>query len=108
MFYHNPHKCLNQFLEDDLAGYLLGNFDDSCKVQVLDRRSNHGRGTEHRQFLPQVRVNPVELLHFTVSAPAEIAMPCVPQIGVREGLESACAIKPCCAPYTAHASAQTW
>src|SRR6266852_4630459 len=62
------HERVDQFLEDNLAGYGLGHFDDCCQVQMFSRRADCGRGRGRISFLVQVRVAFVELLHLAERA----------------------------------------
>jgi hypothetical protein len=51
--------------------------------------SYDARGTSDRLLLPEVRVLPIELAHFTVCSPPQVAVPCI------------CEVKTCNLPETA-------
>ncbi len=71
----------------------MRDFDYRSQIEVCERRSNRRSRLRRREFLPQLRVQLIELPHFAISTPTEIAVPCVPQVVKRESLESTSRVK---------------
>src|ERR1700733_12502145 len=88
MFKRDSQKRLDELAKDDLAGHRLRGFDDARYIELLDRRANGCPETIPRRS-NQLRVKPIELVHFAVGAPAQITSPGVPQISVGSGFEAA-------------------
>ena len=79
------HQPLDQLGQFDLAGQRLRGFDDARDIELLDRAKGR-RGTLRNG---KMRIEVIELPHFSVGAPAEITGPRVAQICVCESLEAA-------------------
>src|ERR1700751_1521481 len=62
---------------------------------MLDRRPDRVCGPGCTFVLSQLRIEPVELLHLGPSAPTQIAVSRIPQIGLGKRLEAACRIEAC-------------
>ena len=73
-------KCFNQFLELDLARDSLRDLDYSCEVELIDPRINLPRTGSRGPFGPEVWVHLLELTHFSIGSPAQIAVASVLQI----------------------------
>src|ERR1700729_1273183 len=87
------HERIDQFLQDNLAGHCLRDFDNGSQIQVFDRGPNGARRTGYGLFLPELRIQLVETPHLTDGSPTDIAVPGVTQIRMRDLLKSACRVK---------------
>ena len=87
------HESVDEFLQDDLAGDRLRHFDHGREIQVLDRCRDRARRTRDPLILPQVRMQLIELAHLPVGSPAQIAVPGVSQICLRDLVETTCGIE---------------
>ncbi len=87
------HESLDELAEFNLARHRLRSLDNCPDIQLLDGRAEGGGGRRCR-FLAQLRVQLLKLPHLAQRAPAEIAVPCVPQIGVGNRLEAARRVEP--------------
>src|SRR5262245_8896578 len=55
---------------------------------MLDRREDRARPTGSRLFIPEVRIQLIELAHLAVGSPTQIAVPGAPQIRMGDFLET--------------------
>jgi hypothetical protein len=62
---------------------------------VFDRRPNRARRPPGLLVLPKVEVGLVELPHLAGSAPAQITVPSVAEVGVGDRLETPRGVEPC-------------
>src|SRR5271166_760168 len=88
MLEHNLQKCFYQFFGHDLARDSLRDLDYSGEVELIDPRFNLPRRTGRGPFGPEVWVHLVELPHFSIGSPAQIAVAGVLQMGMGIGLEA--------------------
>ena len=89
------HEPVNQFFQNHLARDCLRDFDHRRQIQVFDGRSDHARGASDRPLPPELRILLIELTHFAVGSPAQIAVPGFAQIRIRELFEPSCRIESC-------------
>ena len=87
------HQPVDQPIEHDFHGDCLRGFHDGGEIQQLDRRRRRRGSTGARRLLAQERVGLFELPHLRGRAPAKIAVPGVPKIGVRDRLEAALGVE---------------
>src|ERR1700736_4177987 len=88
-----PHERVDQFLYDNLTRGRLRNPDNCGEVKMFDRCRDPSRLTWRRQFPPQIRVQRIELPQLAVGPPPRVAIPGVPQIRMRDLLETACCVE---------------
>src|SRR5262249_20585391 len=81
------HQRVEQFLEDDLTRYGLGDFENSREIQGVDRGLDRARRTGEWPVVSGGRVEGIELLYLPVGAPPGGAIPGAAQIGMRARLE---------------------
>ena len=94
LFERERHQGLDEPVEDDLTGDGLRGLDHRADVQVLDGGAEQGGGRRRGGVLAELRVGLLELPDLAQGAPAEITVPCVPQIGLGDGLEAARRVEP--------------
>src|SRR5215813_9928339 len=87
------HKPIDKLLHDDLAGECLRDLDHRRDIELFDRRFDRPRWTRFALVQSQLRVELLELPHFSVGSPPEVAAPCVSEIELRDLLEAACCVK---------------
>src|ERR1700722_767616 len=87
------HERIDQFLQDNLAGHCLRDFDNGSQIQVFDRGPNGARRTGYGLFLPELRIQLVEMPDLTDGSPADIAVSGITQVRMRDLLKSACRVK---------------
>src|ERR1700754_3789096 len=68
------HERVDQSLQDDLARHGLRDFENGGEIQLFDRCPNRARRTGRWPFLPEVRIELVELPYFTRGSPTQITM----------------------------------
>src|SRR5258708_27294679 len=93
VLHRDHHERLDELPEVHLAGHRLQCLDHRYEIQLLDQRPDRSRGMDRCRFLAEMWVRLLELLYLAVGAPAEIAVPGVPQIGVADRFEAAIQIK---------------
>src|SRR5262249_21232014 len=80
---------VDELLENDLAGQRLRGPDHRREVELLDRRADRRPNRQGSGRLAEMRPRGVELSHLAGGAPAQVAVPRVPQVRVRDRLEPA-------------------
>ena len=76
-----------QLLQHDLARDRLRHFDHGREVEVFDRRPDRARRPGRWLFLPEVRIELIELPHLPIGSPTQVAVAGVAQIHIRDLLE---------------------
>src|ERR1043166_745623 len=87
------HEPVDKLLHDDLAGECLGDLDYRREIELLDRCFDRAHGTRCALVLPESRMKLIQLPHFAVGSPSQIAGPSLPQISVSDHLEVACGVE---------------
>src|SRR5215475_7497735 len=82
------NKPVDKLLHDDLAGECLGDFDYRLEIELFDRGFDRAGLTRQSLFVPQVWIELLKLPYLAIGSPTKICLPCVPQIDVRELLET--------------------
>src|SRR5229473_3139447 len=72
-----------------ISGQRLRDLEDRCELQVFDRRADRAARVGRRLFLAEVRIELVELPHFAVGSPAQVALAGVSQVKLCDLLEAA-------------------
>src|SRR6266478_3234251 len=80
---------VNEVFQDDFAGHRLRDLEDRCELQVFDRRADRAARVGRRLFLAEVWIELVELPHFAVGSPAQVALAGVSQVKLCDLLETA-------------------
>src|SRR6202034_3886596 len=90
----DPREPLDELVENDLARHRLRSLDHRPDIQLLDRRA-HGSGGRCRDWrVAEMRMKLFELSRLAERTPAKIAAPPLPQIGMRNGLDTARRVEP--------------
>src|SRR5262244_2084443 len=89
MFDGRAQQRVDLLLEHDLARDRLRDLEDGCEIEVLDRRPDGGGRNRREDFLPKPWVLLVELPHFSVGSPTNIALASVPQVRIRDRVQAA-------------------
>src|SRR3984893_8756043 len=87
------HECVDQFLQHDLARDCLGDFDNGSQIQLFDRCPDRAGRAGYWFLLPEVRIQGVELPHFTNGFPTEVTVSGLAQVGIRDLLETTCHVE---------------
>src|SRR4029077_10378277 len=82
------HDSLDEFFQNHFARDCLGDFDYGRQIQELRRRHDRAGRAPSWLLLPELGIELVELPYFAVSSPAEIAIPGLPQICIRDLVEA--------------------
>src|SRR6187200_934793 len=85
----HTHEPVDELFEHYLARECLGDLDHGGDIKLFDRCFDRARWTPLALVRPQPRMELIELPHLSVGAPAQIAGPGLPQIGVCECREAA-------------------
>src|SRR6267142_1756430 len=80
---------VDQLLEHDLARSRLRDLEDRREVQMLDGRPDGALRIGRQLLRAEMGMKVIELPHLTVGTPAQIAVPCLPQIHIGDPLDSA-------------------
>src|SRR5580704_19109274 len=83
------HQSVDQLFHNHLARDYLRDFDHGRQIQVFDMCSYDARGTSDRLLLLELRVLPIELAHFTVGSPPQVAVPGISEVEACNLLETA-------------------
>src|ERR1700722_15449213 len=86
MLDRDHHEGIYQLIQDDGAGNRLRRADDGDEIESVYRWADAGREA-FRSRLLSGWIEHVELLHLPVRSPAEVATPCVANIGNPNPLE---------------------
>src|SRR5271154_4634252 len=89
MFDRRTHQRVYQLLENDLSRNRLRDFNHRSQIEVLNGRQYRCRRLSDPLVHTELRIELVELANLSVGSPAQIAVPCVPQVGRRDLLETA-------------------
>src|SRR5690242_9447072 len=81
MLQRDPHKRLDELVENDLARHRLRGLDHRPDIQLLEGRANCRRRRRRCCFLAQPGVEPLELLHLSESPPTRKATTRILQMG---------------------------
>src|SRR6266481_3011093 len=87
------HELVDQLPQDDLAGDGVRHFDYRREIKVFDRRSDRAGKSGRWFFLLEVRKQLIELPHLPNCSPTEVAVPSVPQVPMRDLLETSCPVE---------------
>ena len=93
MLEREHHQGIDQAREVDFGRDRLRGLDDGFEIEVLDRYPDRAFRACRRGLVLQMRVGLIQLFHFEVGTPADVAGPGVAQIGVRTRLQTACRIE---------------
>src|ERR1700674_3450943 len=84
----STHERVDQLLQDHLARHGLRHFDNRREIKVFDPCADRASRSRYWLFLPEVRIQLVELPHLAIGSPTEIAVLGVPQIRMRDLLKT--------------------
>src|SRR5262245_18939917 len=79
---------VDEFFENHLARKCLRGCYHCREIEMFDRRFDRTSCPPRGLFLPQMRIEPIELQHLSVGSPSKIALPCVSQVKMRDLLEA--------------------
>src|SRR3979411_1358415 len=85
MLDRDPHKPLDELVEDDLARHRLRSLDHRSDIELLDGRVDHGCRQRRRRSFARTRVAPIELLHLAERSPLCKATARILQMGACSG-----------------------
>src|SRR5215470_8943606 len=88
MLERERHQGFDQALQNDLTGDGLRGRDHRADIELLDRGADGGSRQRRSRCLGEPWVLLVELAYLAQSAPAQIAMSRVPQIGVSDTVDT--------------------
>ncbi len=83
VLHRRAHQHVDRCFENDLARYRLRDLDHCRKVEQFARGANRARGMGWLSILPRDLLTLVELAYLAIGSPAQIAVPCIPQIHAR-------------------------
>src|ERR1700726_2966456 len=89
MLDRDPQQRLDELVEDNLAGHRLRGLKHRSDIQLLSGRANGSGGRCRDWCVAEMRMKLFELPHLAERAPAQVAVPRVPQTGVGDRIEAA-------------------
>src|SRR6516165_3715036 len=87
------HEFVDELFQHHLARERLRGFDHRREIELFDRCFDRARWTRRTLVLPQPRMELIELPHFSVGPPTQIAVPCVFQVEMCDVLEAVRRVK---------------
>src|SRR5438094_6263780 len=93
MLERGAHQLVEQLFQDNCARDRLRQLDHGREVEVFDRRPDRARRTGNSRLIPKLWIYLIELPYLAIRSPAEIAVPGISQIGMRNGFEPPCGVE---------------